>query len=285
MIPFVKMHGIGNDYLYVDARNRDFGNLSELAVKMSADHFGCATDGLILIMNSQVADFRMRMFNNDGSEAEMCGNGLRCMAKYCHDLKLTSKTDFIIETGAGLKRVHLTLDENGNTALVRADMGKPVLNGERIPSLVSGNPVIGYPLNVQGFQGTFTLISMGNPHAVTFVDDPNTAPVTTAGPLLECHEIFPNKANIEFVKIVDRSHIRMRVWERGAGETLACGTGACASVVAAVINGYCSRSVKVELLGGTLNITWDETTGMIYQEGSATFVYIGNWLEEGDKPC
>lgn len=277
MLSFVKMHGIGNDYLYLDAREQVPEDLPGLAVRMSAQHFGCGSDGIILIMKSDCADFRMRMFNNDGSESGMCGNGLRCVARYCHDLGLTDKTEFTVETGAGLKTVSLTLDENGKTKLVRAGMGAPVLDGKKIPSVAEGEPVIGHKITVNGREYAFTLVNMGNPHAVCFVEDPDTAPVTVDGPAVECHPDFPEKTNVEFVQVIDRTHIRMRVWERGTGETLACGTGACAVAVACVLNGLCDRKVAVTLPGGTLNIEWCED--QVYQQGPATFVYSGQWLD------
>lgn len=280
MLNFVKMQGLGNDYVYVDARDLTIPDPAALAVKISAPHFGCASDGLILIMNSDRADFRMRMFNNDGSESGMCGNGLRCVAKFCHDLGLTDKTEFVVETGAGLKPVSLTLDENGKTRLVRADMGRPVLNGRDIPSRAEGEPVLDHRLTAAGTEYRFTLVNMGNPHAVCFVEDPDRAPVTEHGPLIERHPDFPEKTNVEFVQVLSRDRVRLRVWERGTGETLACGTGACAAAVACALNGYTGRDVTVELPGGPLRVTWDEATGLVWQEGPAEFVYFGQWAAD-----
>ncbi len=279
MIPFTKMEGIGNDYVYIDATKTPVENPSQLAVKMSRYHFGCYSDGLILILPSQVADFRMQMFNNDGSESEMCGNGVRCVAAYCHDRGLTDKTVFTIETGGGIKTMHLTL-EDGKTKAVRVDMGVPVLDGVRIPSTVAGEPVMGHPLTVNGNTYRFTLVNMGNPHAVCFVEDPDTAPVTVDGPLLECDPTFPRKANIEFVQVIDRTHAKMRVWERGTGETLACGTGACAVLVACVLNSLTERKTQVALPGGVLELEWNQDDGHVYMTGPATFIYDGVWLQD-----
>ncbi len=276
---FTKMEGIGNDYLYINGFEEEVQDPAALSVRMSRYHFGCGADGLIMILPSDRADFRMRMFNNDGSESGMCGNGIRCVAKYCHDRGLTDKTDFTIETGGKIKKVRCTL-AGGKVRSVRVDMGTPELSGPSIPSKAEGNPVLGLPLSVEGREYAVTLVNMGNPHAVTFVEDPRTAPVTTDGPLLENHPLFPQKTNVEFVQALDRSHIRMRVWERGTGETLACGTGACAAMVASVLNGLCGRAAEVELPGGKLMIEWDETEGHVYMTGPATFVYDGVWLQD-----
>ena len=282
MLRFTKMHGIGNDYVYINAFTEklptDFASLSALAVRMSSRHFGCGSDGIILILPSKKADFWMRMFNSDGSESEMCGNGIRCVAAYCHDRGLTDKTTFDIESGGQVKHMLLTLDAQGRTALVQVDMGMPVTDGASIPSVFQGDPIRMQPLKALNQTWPVTLVSMGNPHAVTFVEDTSTAPVTTVGPVLERDLAFPRKSNIEFVHVVDRGHIQMRVWERGAGETLACGTGACASMVASVLNGYIDRKAQVDLLGGSLTIEWREADGHVYMTGPATFVYDGLWL-------
>jgi len=276
---FTKMEGLGNDYVYINAFEEKVENPSALAVEMSRYHFGCGSDGLILIKPSQKADFCMEMYNNDGSYSEMCGNGIRCVAKYCHDRGLTDKTDFTIESGGQIKVMHLNLRADGTTESVRVDMGVPELAGEKIPSLAKDTPVIGQELEANGNRYAFTLVSMGNPHAVTFVDDPDTAPVTTDGPELECHPFFPNKANIEFVQVLSSTHARMRVWERGTGETMACGTGACAVLVACVLNGLCGREADIDLPGGTLHIEWSEKDGHVYMTGPASFVYDGVWLK------
>lgn len=277
---FTKMEGCGNDYVYINGFEERVDDPAALSVRMSRYHFGCGSDGLILILPSRVADARMQMFNNDGSESEMCGNGIRCVAAYCHDRGLVNKTVMTIETGAGVKTLRLTLRPDGTTETVRVDMGAPILEGLQIPSVVNACPVVGHPVTVEGVTYAMTLVSMGNPHAICFVDDPDSAPVCTHGPLLERHPDFPRKANIEFVQVIDRGHIRLRVWERGTGETLACGTGACASTVACILNGLCGRSVQVDVPGGRLTVTWDEKDNHVYLTGPATFVYDGVWLQD-----
>lgn len=279
MLRFTKMHGIGNDYLYVNAFAETLpDDLPGLAARMSRRRFGCGSDGLILIMPSDQADFRMRMFNSDGSESEMCGNGIRCVAAYCHDRGLTDRTEFDIESGGAVKHMLLSLDDRGRTAFVRVDMGVPVTDGPSIPSRFTGNPVRMQPLAACGQIWPVTLVNMGNPHAVTFVNDPASTPVSAVGPELECDSVFPNKCNIEFVRVIDRTHIRMRVWERGAGETLACGTGASAAMVAGVLNGFIDRKAEVALTGGNLNIEWSAQDGHVYMTGPVAFVYDGVWL-------
>lgn len=282
MLHFTKMHGIGNDYVYINAFKEQLPqDLPALARRMSHRRFGCGSDGMILIMPSQQADFRMRMFNSDGSESEMCGNGIRCVAAYCHDRGLTDRTEFDIESGGAVKHMQLTLNAQGHTASVRVDMGAPVTNGLDIPSTFTGNPVKMKPLTALGQTFLVTLVNMGNPHAVAFVESPATTPVTTVGPILEVDSAFPRKCNIEFVHVIDRTHIEMRVWERGAGETMACGTGACASAVASMLNGFVDRTVEVTLPGGKLTIEWNDADGRVYMTGPATFVYDGVWL--GDE--
>ena len=277
---FTKMEGIGNDYIYINGFEEKVADTAALSVRMSRQHFGCGADGLIMIRPSDIADFKMEMYNNDGSYSEMCGNGIRCVAKYCHDRGLTDRTDFTIESGGKIKVMHLNLNADGSTQSVRVDMGEPELEGEKIPSRAKGRPVIGHRIVVDGVVYEVTLVNMGNPHAVTFVENPDTASVTTHGPKLERHPDFPQKINVEFVQVVDESHIRMRVWERGTGETLACGTGACASAVACVLGGLCKRRVEVELIGGRLEIEWNEEDNHVYMTGPATFVYDGVWLQE-----
>ena len=274
---FTKMEGTGNDYLYINGFEEQIADPAALSIEMSRYHFGCGSDGLILILPSAKADFEMRMFNNDGSECEMCGNGIRCVAKYCYDRGLTDKTAFSIESGGQIKHIVCRVAD-GAVQSVRVDMGEPVLDGRLIPSNVEGNPVIGHPLMAGGKTWAATLVNMGNPHAVFFVDDSDAAPVTTIGPLLERHEAFPQKANIEFVTVQDRQHILMKVWERGTGVTLACGTGACASAVACVLNGLTEREVEVTLPGGKLQIEWNEADNHVYMTGPAAFVYDGEWL-------
>ncbi|MCE5343126.1 MAG: diaminopimelate epimerase [Eubacteriales bacterium] len=279
MLHFTKMHGIGNDYVYINAFSEALpDDLPSLAVRMSRRRFGCGSDGLILIMPSDKADFRMQMYNSDGSEGEMCGNGIRCVAAYCHDRGLTDRTGITVETGAGIKTLSLTLDEKGRTQSVRVDMGAPETDGLKIPSIFVGDPVVMQPLTALGETWPATLVSMGNPHAVLFVPDPAVAPVTTVGPVLECHPAFPRKCNVEFARVQDRTHIQMRVWERGSGETLACGTGACAVTVACILNGLVDRKAEVSLPGGKLIVEWNEKDGHVYMSGPAAFVYDGVWL-------
>ena len=281
MLRFTKMHGIGNDYVYINGFTETLPpNLPDLAIRIAHRRFGVGGDGMILILPSDKADFRMRMFNNDGSESEMCGNGIRCVAAYCHDRGLTDKTAFTIESGGKIKVMQLTLDASGHTALVRVDMGEPITDGFAIPSVFQGDPIRMQPLKADGKTWPLTLVNMGNPHAVTFVDDPMTAPVTTVGPVLEKDLAFPRKCNIEFAHVIDRQTIQMRVWERGAGETMACGTGACAVMVASVLNGFVDRTADVKLLGGTLTIQWDETDNHVYMTGPAAFVFDGVWPED-----
>ena len=276
---FTKMEGIGNDYIYINCFQETVDNPAALSVKMSQSHFGCGSDGLILILPSGRADFKMRMFNNDGSESEMCGNGIRCVAKYCYERGLTDQREISIEAGGQIKYVVCNV-QNDVVSSVRVDMGVPVLNGVSIPSTIEGNPVMQHPLRAGGETYSVTLVNMGNPHAVIFVDDIHTAPVTTAGPLLESDSAFPEKANIEFVHVTDRTHAVMRVWERGTGVTMACGTGACAAAVACVINGLTERTVDIALDGGTLRIEWSQADGHVYMTGPATFVYDGTWLQD-----
>ena len=280
MIRFTKMHGIGNDYIYINALSETLpADLPALAVRMSRRRFGCGGDGIILILPSEMADFRMRMFNNDGSESEMCGNGIRCVAAYCHDRGLTAKTEFDIESGGKIKHMALTLDEQGRTALVRVDMGEPVTDGFAIPSVFKGDPIRMQPLNALGKNWPVTLVNMGNPHAVTFVDDPATAPVTTVGPVLERDLAFPRKCNIEFVHVIDPTHIQMRVWERGVGETLGCGTGACAAMAVLRRRGQVEDEVEVRLPGGALMIQWQGSGHPLWMTGPATFAFEGVWHE------
>lgn len=279
MLRFTKMHGIGNDYVYINGFTETLpADLPGLARRMSRRRFGCGSDGIILILPGEQAPFRMRMFNSDGSESEMCGNGIRCVAAYCHDRGLTDLTEFGIESGGQVKHMRLTLDARGRTERVRVDMGAPVTDGLRIPSVFGGDPIRMQPLLALGKTWPVTLVNMGNPHAVTLVPDPALAPVTTVGPVLERDLAFPNRCNIEFVRVVDRGHIEMRVWERGAGETLACGTGACASMVACALNGLIDRCAEVKLTGGTLLVEWSEADGHVYMTGPAAFVYDGVWL-------
>ncbi|MBQ8556278.1 MAG: diaminopimelate epimerase [Clostridia bacterium] len=276
---FTKMHGIGNDYVYVNCFEEQIDDPAALAVKMSRLHYGVGSDGLILICPSDVADFAMKMYNADGSESEMCGNGVRCIGKYVYDKGLTDKTTVNLMTGGGLKELHLNVEE-GRVKSVRVDMGMPELAPKQIPVDLPGEMVMGHRLNVGANTYEIHCVSMGNPHCIIFVKDPDVVDVEQVGSLLENHAIFPKRANIEFVQVVDREHLRMRVWERGSGETLACGTGACASLVAAVLTGRADRRVSMELLGGTLQLEWNADDGHVYQEGPAKFVFDGEWIGE-----
>jgi len=274
MKKFTKMHGLGNDYVYMDAIHQKIDKESDLAQFVSNRHFGIGSDGLILICESKVADFKMRMFNSDGSEAEMCGNGIRCVGKFVYDKGLTDKTTITVETLAGIKTLVLnTKDEKVET--VRVDMGEPILEAKEIPVISEKSPVIGLKLKALDKEFDFTCVSMGNPHAITVVEDTANFEIEKYGKILEIDSVFPNKTNVEFVQIVDRNHIKMRVWERGTGETLACGTGACATAVACNLNGLTDNHVFIELLGGTLEIEWNKEDNHIYMTGSATTVFEG----------
>ena len=273
MLNFTKMQGLGNDYVYIDAIKANIENPGELSKYISDRHFGVGSDGLILICPSDKADFRMRMFNSDGSEAEMCGNGIRCVGKFVYDKKLTDRTLVTIETKAGIKVLKLNVkDEEVDT--VRVDMGTPILESEKIPVITDEKIAQNLRLNALDKSFDFTCVSMGNPHAVTVVDNVSDFDVKKYGSILEINEVFPNKTNVEFVEIKDPENIKMRVWERGAGETLACGTGACASVVACNLNGLTKRSVNVELLGGNLNVELGEDNH-VYMTGPAVTVFEG----------
>ena len=274
MIKFTKMHGLGNDYVYIDCINQNIENQSELAKFVSNRNFGIGSDGLILICKSDNADFKMRMFNSDGSEAEMCGNGIRCVGKFVYDKGLTDKEVVKIETLASIKILNLNI-KNGKVETVKVDMGEPILQPEKIPVISNENPVKNLKLKVEDKEFKFTCVSMGNPHSITIVDNTEDFDVHKYGKIVEIDTVFPQKTNVEFVQIVDRQNIKMRVWERGAGETLACGTGACASVVACVINNFIDKSANVELLGGKLHIEWDEENNHIYMTGPAVTVFDG----------
>lgn len=269
---FTKMHGLGNDYIYVDCTENKvkIDTPEELSRKISDRHFGIGSDGLILIKNSDKCDFKMQMFNADGSEAEMCGNGIRCVGKYVYDFGLTNKTNITVETKAGVKRLVLNL-ENGKVKTVTVDMGEPILDKDKIPVKTDGKFV---ELKVLDREFIFTPVSMGNPHAITFISDVDTFDIDKYGRIVESDDHFPNKTNVEFVEIVDRNNIKMRVYERGTGETLACGTGASASVVASVLNNLTDRTVNVKLLGGYLTINYNED-GHVYMTGEATTVFNG----------
>ena len=277
MIKFTKMHGLGNDYVYIDAINQNIENESTLAQFVSNRHFGIGSDGLILIYKSNIADFKMRMFNSDGSEAEMCGNGIRCVGKFVYDKGLTNKTKVTIETLAGIKTLKLNI-KDGKVETVKVDMGEPILNPKEIPVISDEEPVKNLVLEADDKKFKFTCVSMGNPHAITQVEKIDHFNVEKYGKILEVNKAFPNKTNVEFIQIVDKEHVKMRVWERGAGETLACGTGACGTVVACYLNGKTTRKVEVELLGGKLYIEWNEKDNHVYMTGAAKTVFEGELL-------
>lgn len=276
---FTKMQGLGNDYVYVNCFKEKIENPSEMAVKVSDRHFGIGSDGLILIKPSEVADFEMEMYNADGSRGEMCGNGIRCVAKYVYDYGLTDKTSISVETLGGIKYLDLTV-EHGKVALVKVDMGTPILKPELIPIVAKGETVIDEPIMVGGKEYHMTGVSMGNPHDVVFMDDIKNLDIEKIGPLFENHERFPNRINTEFVNVIDRHTAQMRVWERGSGETLACGTGACAVAVACILNGLTENTVTVKLLGGDLRIEWDREKNTVYMTGPAEVSFDGVWKEK-----
>lgn len=271
---FYKMQGIGNDYIYFDCMHEPIDNPEELAIRLSDRHFGIGGDGVILLCPSDVADCRMRMFNLDGSEGKMCGNGIRCVGKLAHDLGYVKGDSVKIETLSGIKTLSLNIGADGKVCSAKVDMGAPVLDGEKIPSTYRGEKVVNAPIEVGGKTFGATLVSMGNPHCVVF-EDPDMVGLEHYGPLFERHTAFPERVNTEFVRVIDRGRLKMRVWERGSGETLACGTGACASAVAAVLNGYCDKNseISVFLLGGELRITYTDET--VFMEGAATLVFTG----------
>lgn len=271
---FTKMHGCGNDYVYVNCFEETVEDPAQVARFVSDRHFGIGSDGLILICPSEVADFRMRMFNADGSEGEMCGNGIRCVAKYVYDYGLTDKTCIRVQTGGGIKELELTV-EDGRVALVKVNMGAPILKPARIPIDLEGDRVVDRPIEVDGKTVSITGVSMGNPHAVVFVEDTKSLDLEKIGPSYEHHPLFPARINTEFVQVLNRHEINMRVWERGSGETLACGTGTCASVVACVLNGLTEPEVDVHLLGGDLHIFYDRKEDTVWMTGPATVVFDG----------
>lgn len=271
---FTKMHGLGNDYVYVNCFKEKIGNPPEAARILSDRHFGVGSDGLIMICPSEKADFEMEMYNADGSRGEMCGNGIRCVAKYVYDYGLTDKTNISVETLGGVKYLDLTV-KDGKAVLIKVDMGRPELKPERIPIVSGGDAVISEPIVVDGAIYRMTGVSMGNPHAVIFVDDVKGLELEAVGPKFENHERFPKRVNTEFARVIDRETVEMRVWERGSGETLACGTGACAVAVACILNGLTEDKVTVRLLGGDLLIEWDKEADKVYMTGPAEVVFDG----------
>ncbi len=272
---FTKMHGIGNDYIYVNCFEEKVDNPEEVSIKLSDRRKGIGSDGLILISPSDIADCKMNIFNADGSEAMMCGNGIRCVAKYAFDHGIVDKDELSVETRSGIKHIKLTI-ENGVAVCALVDMGKAIILPKDIPVLSDEETFINQPITVLGDEVNVTCVSMGNPHCVTFVDDVDSLDLEKIGPHYENHPLFPDRINTEFIKVIDDKTLQMRVWERGSGETMACGTGACASVVAAILNGYCKKDipVTVHLRGGDLTITW-KSDGTVMMQGGATEVYHG----------
>ena len=266
---FTKMHGIGNDYVYVNCFEETVSNPSAVAKFVSDRHFGIGSDGLILIKPSDVADCEMDMYNLDGSQGAMCGNGIRCVAKYAYDYGIVNKTNISVATKSGIKYLDLTLGDDGKVALVKVNMGAPILTSRQIPVVSTKELVIDEPLNVDG--------TMGNPHAIVYMDDLRNLDIEKIGPKFENHIAFPDRINTEFVKVIDRHTLQMRVWERGSGETLACGTGACAVAVASTLNGLVDEDqpVTVKLLGGDLQILWNRQENLVYMTGPATTVFDG----------
>lgn len=271
---FTKMHGLGNDYVYVNCFEEKIDNPPAVARFVSDRHFGIGSDGLIMINPSKPADFEMEMYNADGSRGEMCGNGIRCVAKYVYDYGLTDKTQISVETLGGIKYLDLTV-EDGKVSLVKVDMGKPELEADLIPIISERKQVIDEPIEVDGKEYHMTGVSMGNPHAVIYVDDVKGLDLEKIGPKFESHERFPKRINTEFVHCIDRQTVEMRVWERGSGETLACGTGACAVAVSSILNNLTDTQVTVKLLGGDLQIEWDREKDRVFMTGPATVVFDG----------
>lgn len=274
VMKFYKMHGIGNDYIYFDCMKGELENLSELSKRLSDRHFSIGGDGIILLCKSDIADCKMRMFNADGSEGKMCGNGIRCVGKLAHDLGYIKGDSCTVETLSGIKTLQFTIDNDNLVSAVKVNMGKAELAARSIPSTFSGEKVVAAPLTIGGETFEVTLVSIGNPHCVIF-QDPDTADVEGVGRLIETHPAFPERVNVEFIEVIDKNRLKMRVWERGSGETLACGTGACAAVVASCLNGYSKKGeeVTISLLGGDLKITY--TDEAVYMTGGATLAFTG----------
>lgn len=274
---FTKMQGLGNDYVYVNCLEEEIENPAEVARFVSDRHFGIGSDGLIMICPSEKADFEMKMYNADGSRGEMCGNGIRCVGKYVYDYGLTDKTSVSVDTLAGVKYLDLTV-ENGKAVLVRVNMGTPILTPDQIPIVAEDEKekqIVDEIIQVDGQEYRMTGVSMGNPHAVVYVEDVKGIDIEKTGPKFEYHERFPKRVNTEFAKVLDRHTVEMRVWERGSGETLACGTGACAVAVASILNGFTEDEVTVKLLGGDLRIQWDKKANVVFMTGPATVVFDG----------
>ena len=275
-IKFTKMHGCGNDYVYINGFTEKIPQEQkpDFVRYVSDRHFGIGSDGAIFINPAKEADFEMEMYNADGSRSEMCGNGMRCVGKYVYDYGLTDKTEFSVVSAGKIKYLTLTI-EDGKAVQIRVNMGEPILAPAEIPVVAETTPVMNEPITVLDKEYEMTCVSMGNPHAVVFVDDTASFPVNEIGPFFENHEKFPNRTNTEFVQVIDRNHINMRVYERGTGETLACGTGCCASVVACILNGLTDDTVYVNVLGGTVLIEWNRTENLVYMTGPAVTVFDG----------
>ncbi|HZJ77676.1 MAG TPA: diaminopimelate epimerase [Clostridia bacterium] len=273
---FTKMHGAGNDYIYVNCFNEKVSNPEKTAIQVSDRHFGIGSDGLVLIKPSDIADFQMDIYNSDGSRAKMCGNATRCVAKYVYDNKMTDKSEIALETLSGIKTIEMVV-ENEKVTAAKVNMGAPVLKGSEIPVKLEGETIVNRPIKVGGEEQYVTCVSMGNPHCVLYVDDVDEIEIEKIGPLFENNELFPDRVNTEFIERIDDRCIKMRVWERGAGETLACGTGACASVVASILNGYCRKDedIKVILRGGEIIIRWDSKSNDVFMTGPAETVCTG----------
>ncbi|MCI1964745.1 MAG: diaminopimelate epimerase [Oscillospiraceae bacterium] len=271
---FTKMHGIGNDYIYIDCFHETVQNPSELAVKLSDRHFGIGGDGIILIKPSEAADCQMDMYNADGSRGKMCGNGIRCVGKYVYERGIVQKEALTVETLSGIKKLQLDI-HHGQVAAVEVNMGQPIRKAEEIPALFSKEYVLNEPLTIENRVYKITCVSMGNPHCIVFVDDVDSIKLEEIGPLFEHHPMFPDRVNTEFIQVMKKDELKMRVWERGSGETLACGTGACAAACAAAWNQVAARTVKMHLKGGDLSIRWDEKSNEIFMKGPAEFVFDG----------
>jgi diaminopimelate epimerase len=275
---FTKMHGLGNDFIVVHGEKTLPADAGERAVRLCNRYFGIGADGLVYILPSERADYRMRIINSDGSEAEQCGNAIRCVAKYVYDKGLTNKTELTIETlGAGVQTLLLEVS-GGTVSRVTVDMGEPILRGLDVPTTIDAEPVLDQPVEVDGREFRFTAVSMGNPHCVIYVDNAAGFDLAKWGPLLETHPLFPRKINVEFATVKSRTRVDMRVWERGAGPTLACGTGACATLVSSVLNGLTDRKAVISLAGGDLEIEWKEDDNRVYMTGPAAFVYEGTLI-------
>ncbi len=276
-INFTKMEGAGNDYIYINLFEESVDNPSDLAIAMSHRHFGVGSDGLVLITPSQKADLRMIMFNSDGSESEMCGNAIRCVGKFAWDRKMVTEKSITVETGAGIKTLDLFLAGSGLVDTVTVKMGEPELDAAKIPSQLTGEMIINQPFEFGDLKLSGTLVSMGNPHFVTYVENVQETPVEVWGPIIENASMFPNKINVEFVQLVSRTEVIQRTWERGAGETWACGTGASAVCVAGVLNGFTESAITNHLTGGDLKLTWEGKGHEVIKEGPAREVFSGIW--------